>query len=171
MSDLEAPPGREGQHHGDWQYGIYLRGLTGETPEHPTALDELERRAAEALGPEPRGYVWGGAGTGDTMRANLEALRAWRIVPRHLRAVETRDLSVEILGSRLPAPVALAPIGVQTIVHPEGELASARGAAAVGVPYTASTAATQRGRHQRKASQNGVTKATARAVWPEGKLR
>ena len=67
---------------------------------------------------------------------------AWRIVPRHLRPVETRDLSVQVLGSALPAPVALAPIGVQTLVHPDGELASARGAAAVGVPYIASTAAT-----------------------------
>jgi len=136
MSDQQA-------HFGDWQYGIYLRGMgMGERPELPVAWDVLERAASEKLGEAPRGYVWGGAGTGDTMRANLDALRAWRIVPRHLRAVETRDLSVEVLGSTLPAPVALAPIGVQTIVHPEGELASARGAAAVGVPYTASTAAT-----------------------------
>ena len=130
-------------HFGDWQYGIYLRGMgMGERPELPVAWDAARAGRAREAPEAPRGYVWGGAGTGDTMRANLEALRAWRIVPRHLRAVETRDLSVEILGSRLPAPVALAPIGVQTIVHPEGELASARGAAAVGVPYTASTAAT-----------------------------
>ncbi|MDX6657727.1 MAG: lactate 2-monooxygenase [Solirubrobacteraceae bacterium] len=126
----------------DWQYGIYLRGMgMGERPELPVAWDALERAAYDALDEAPRGYVWGGAGTGDTMRANLDALRAWRIVPRHLRAVEARDLSAEVLGSRLPAPLALAPIGVQSIVHPEGELASARAAAAVGVPYTASTAA------------------------------
>src|SRR3954463_7335256 len=130
-------------HFGDWQYGIYLRGMgMGERPELPVAWGALEQAARDKLDEAPRGYVWGGAGTGDTMRANLDALRAWRIVPRHLRAVETRDLSVEILGSTLPAPVALAPIGVQTIVHPDGELASARAAAAVGVPYTASTAAT-----------------------------
>src|SRR3954447_4867687 len=130
-------------HFGDWQYAIYLRGMgMRERPELPMAWDRLEQTAYDKLAEAQRGYVWGRAGTGDTMRANLEALRAWRIVPRHLRAVETRDLSVEILGSTLPAPIALAPIGVQTIVHPEGELASARGAAAVGVPYTASTAAT-----------------------------
>jgi L-lactate dehydrogenase (cytochrome) len=130
-------------HFGDWQYAIYLRGMgLGERPGLPMSWERLETAAREQLDEAPRGYVWGGAGTGDTMRANLEALRSWRIVPRHLRAVETRDLSLEILGSTLPAPVALAPIGVQTLVHPEGELASARGAAAVGVPYVASTAAT-----------------------------
>jgi lactate 2-monooxygenase len=130
-------------HFGDWQYAIYLRGMgMKERPELPMSWDLLEQAARDKLDEAPRGYVWGGAGTGDTMRANLEALRAWRIVPRHLRPVETRNLSVEVLGSTLPAPVALAPIGVQTLVHPEGELASARGAAAVGLPYTASTAAT-----------------------------
>jgi lactate 2-monooxygenase len=134
--DAALPP-----HHGDWQYGIYLRGLAGETPEHPTALDELERRAAEALEPEPRGYVWGGAGTGDTMRANLEAFRRRRLVPRMLRDISQRSLATGVLGTELPAPVLLAPVGVQTIVHPDGELASARGAAALGLPVVASTAA------------------------------
>ena len=128
-------------HHGDWQYGIYLRGLAGETPEHPTALDELERRAAEALQPEPRGYVWGGAGTGETIRANLEAFRRRRLVPRMLRDISRRSLATTVLGTVLPAPVLLAPVGVQTIVHPDGELASARGASALGLPVVASTAA------------------------------
>ena len=128
-------------HHGDWQYGIYLRGLAGETPEHPTALDELERRAARALQPEPRGYVWGGAGTGETIRANLEAFRRRRLVPRMLRDISRRSLATTLLGTDLPAPVLLAPVGVQTIVHPDGELASARGAAALGLPVVASTAA------------------------------
>ena len=76
--------------------------------------------------------MWGGAGSGDTMRANLEAFRRWRLVPRHLRDTSDRDLAVEVLGTRLAAPVMLAPIGVQEIVHPDGELASARGAAAAG---------------------------------------
>ena len=44
-----------------------------------------------------------------------------------------------VLGTELPAPVALAPIGVQTIVHPDGELAVARAAAAVGLPMAVST--------------------------------
>jgi lactate 2-monooxygenase len=132
-----SPP----QHHGDWQLGIYLRGIAGERPSHPVAWDALERAAAEALDDAPRGYVWGGAGSGATMRANLQAFERRRIVPRMLRDVAERDLSADVLGTAMPAPILLAPIGVQVIVHPEGELASAAAAGDVGLPYVASTAA------------------------------
>jgi lactate 2-monooxygenase len=84
--------------------------------------------------------VFGGAGAEDTMRANADAFKRWRIVPRMLRDVSQRDLSVTVLGTELPAPVALAPIGVQTIVHPDGELAVARAAAAIGLAMAVSTA-------------------------------
>ncbi len=52
------------------------------------------------------------------MRANLEAFRRWRIVPRMLRDVSERDLRTTVLGTQMPAPVLLAPVGVQTILHP-----------------------------------------------------
>jgi isopentenyl diphosphate isomerase/L-lactate dehydrogenase-like FMN-dependent dehydrogenase len=58
-----------------------------------------------------------------------------------LRDVSERSLARTVLGTELPAPVLLAPIGVQTLAHPEGELAMARGAGQVGVPFVASTAA------------------------------
>ncbi|HWK18740.1 MAG TPA: alpha-hydroxy-acid oxidizing protein, partial [Solirubrobacteraceae bacterium] len=86
-------------------------------------------------------YAFGGAGSEETMRANLEAFRRWRIVPRMLRDVSVRDLSVTVLGTELAAPVALSPIGMQTIVNPAGELASARAAAGVGLPIAVSTVA------------------------------
>jgi lactate 2-monooxygenase len=89
--------------------------------------------------PRAADYVFGGAGTEDTMRANEEAFRRWRIVPRTLRDVSERDLAVSVLNTDMPAPVALAPIGTQTILHPEGELAVARAAGAVGLPMTLST--------------------------------
>jgi L-lactate dehydrogenase (cytochrome) len=75
------------------------------------------------------------------MRANLQAFERVRIVPRMLRDVSERDLSTTILGMAMPAPVMLAPVGVQSIVHPQAELASARAAAALGVPFILSTAA------------------------------
>lgn len=82
------------------------------------------------------------AGSGSTARDNRAAFDRRKIVPRMLRGVDReRDLSCEILGTRLPAPIAVAPMGVQTIAHPDGELATARAAAAVGVPYIHSTAA------------------------------
>jgi isopentenyl diphosphate isomerase/L-lactate dehydrogenase-like FMN-dependent dehydrogenase len=85
-------------------------------------------------------YVFAGAGSEGTMDANREAFRRRRIVPRMLRDVATRDLSTTALGTAMPAPLMLAPIGVQKVVHPEGELATARAAASLGLPMIASTA-------------------------------
>jgi lactate 2-monooxygenase len=88
-------------------------------------------------------YVAGGAGGENTMRANLEAFYRWRIVPRMLRNVSQRDMSVELLGAKLPAPVLLGPVGVQGIVHRDAELASGRAAAAMGLPFVLSTVSSQ----------------------------
>jgi isopentenyl diphosphate isomerase/L-lactate dehydrogenase-like FMN-dependent dehydrogenase len=109
----------------------------------PFAFEHLEEKARQALRPEAWDYVAGGAGSEDTIRANREAFRRWRIVPRMLRDVSQRDLSIELLGRRFPAPVLLGPVGVQSIVHPEAELASARAAAALGVPFVYSSAASR----------------------------
>jgi isopentenyl diphosphate isomerase/L-lactate dehydrogenase-like FMN-dependent dehydrogenase len=125
----------------DYYREIYARGLSGETPAIPVAVAELEQRAREAMDPKAANYVWAGAGTEDTIDANAEAFRRRRIVPRMLRDVAARDLSTTVLGTAMPAPLLLAPIGVQKVVHDEGELATARAAAAVGVPMIASTAA------------------------------
>jgi len=61
-------------------------------------------------------------------------------VPRTLCDIVHRDHSTTLLGTSMPAPLLLAPIGVQKVVHPDGELATARAAAAIGVPMIASTA-------------------------------
>jgi lactate 2-monooxygenase len=124
-----------------YQAEIFLKGLAGEMPEYPVSIAALEQAVEEQLDDDrARSYVFGGAGREDTMRANLEAFRRWRIVPRMLRDVAQRDLSVEVLGTRMPAPVMLAPVGVQSILNEEGELAVARAAAAVGLTMTLSTA-------------------------------
>ncbi|HEY7072499.1 MAG TPA: alpha-hydroxy-acid oxidizing protein [Acidimicrobiales bacterium] len=126
---------------GDFQSEIYLRGTTGERPPFTTDLAGLEDAAREALPPEAFGYVAGSAGSGATARANRRAFDRWRIVPRMLRDVAERDLTTVVLGTPLPAPVLLAPVGVQTIVHPDGELASARAAGGLGLTFVHSTAA------------------------------
>jgi lactate 2-monooxygenase len=124
----------------DYYREIYLRGLGGETPSIPVAVADLEERALAAMEPRTAGYVGAGAGSEETIRANREAFRRRQIVPRMLRDVSSRDLAVELLGTAMPAPLLLAPIGVQKIVHPDGELATARAAAALGLPMIASTA-------------------------------
>ncbi len=126
----------------NFEHEIYASGmLAGRKPARPLDWRELERDAYAMLSRGPRGYIQGGAGRGHTIRANREAFDRWRIVPRMLRDVSERTLERTVLGTKLPAPVLLAPIGVQTVAHAEGELASARAAAHVGLPLIASTAA------------------------------
>jgi len=124
----------------DYYREIYVRGLGGEAPVIPVASEELERQAIAAMEPRAANYVGAGAGSEDTIRANAEAFRRHRIVPRMLRDVAERDLATTLLGTAMPAPLMLAPIGVQVVVDDEGELATARAAAAVGTPMIASTA-------------------------------
>jgi isopentenyl diphosphate isomerase/L-lactate dehydrogenase-like FMN-dependent dehydrogenase len=125
---------------GGYQYEIYLRGMADEVPALPMDWDALEHAAETALAPGPLGYLFGGAGRERTMDANLEAFARRRIVPRMLRDVSERDLRVDVLGTALPAPLLVAPVGVQSILHAEGELATARAAASLGIGAVASTA-------------------------------
>ena len=96
--------------------------LSGETP-WPVSFADWEARAQEILEPGPFGYIAGGAGSEATMRANLEAFERRRLRPKMLTGNAVRDLSVEVLGTRSPVPFFLAPVGVLSIAHAEGELA------------------------------------------------
>ena len=118
---------------------IYTLGLRRGKPSVPVPLHLLEQKAKEILAPRAYDYVAGGAGGEDTMRANREAFYRWRIVPRMLRDVSKRDLSVEVLGTRLPAPILLGPVGVQEIIRSDADVASARAAASLGLPFVMST--------------------------------
>lgn len=124
----------------DFQNSIYLQGLGDVVPPLPTDLTRLEGLAEAALPERAFGYVAGSAGSEATARANRAAFDRWRIVPRMLRDVSDRDLSVRVLGTEMPSPVVLGPIGVLSIVHPDGELAVARAAAQERVPMVLSTA-------------------------------
>jgi lactate 2-monooxygenase len=125
----------------DFQNEIYLTGLTDVVPSMPTDLTRLRALARRTLPRAAYDYVAGSAGTGDTARANREAFRRWRIVPRMLRGATKGELATRVLGQTLPAPVVLGPIGVLRILHPDGELAVGRAAASLGVPMVLSTAA------------------------------
>jgi isopentenyl diphosphate isomerase/L-lactate dehydrogenase-like FMN-dependent dehydrogenase len=126
----------------NYEHEIYAAGmLAARKPARTLDWRELEASAYAMLPRGPRGYIQGGAGLGETIRANREAFDRWRIVPRMLRDVSERTLARTVLGTELPAPLLLAPIGVQTVAHPGGELASARAAAHAGIPMIASTAA------------------------------
>jgi isopentenyl diphosphate isomerase/L-lactate dehydrogenase-like FMN-dependent dehydrogenase len=75
------------------------------------------------------------------MAANRAAFDRWRLVPRMLRGVPAqRDHTTTVLGTTMPAPVLLAPVGVLSIVHEQAERAAARAAAALGLTMVVSTA-------------------------------
>ncbi|MBM7663012.1 isopentenyl diphosphate isomerase/L-lactate dehydrogenase-like FMN-dependent dehydrogenase [Bacillus mesophilus] len=108
----------------------------------PVTYEELEAKAKAHLKKEPFYYVAASAGAEVTARNNNRAFDKWQIVPRMLCDTSTRDLSVELYGKRYKYPILCAPVGVQSIIHPDGELGSARAAAAMEVPFVASTAST-----------------------------
>lgn len=87
-------------------------------------------------------YVEGGADEELSLARNEQSFREWELVPAGPRDVSTIDLSSAVFGRRLELPLICAPTGYTRMMHPEGELAVARAAAAARVPYTLSTMAT-----------------------------
>ncbi|HEX2016338.1 MAG TPA: lactate 2-monooxygenase [Solirubrobacteraceae bacterium] len=152
----------------NFQYEIYGKGaLSGERPELPITYAGLESAARERLSPEAFGYVAGGAGVERTVAANVSAFERWELVPRMLRDVSARDLATSVLGVAMPAPVMLAPVGVQSIIHPEAELAVARAAAGLDVPFILSTAASHT--IEQVAEAAGGASRWFQLYWPRGR--
>lgn len=136
-----------------YENSVYQAGLHSAKPPFSFHPSDWEAQAKDMLSANSWGYIHGNAGAGSTYRKNLAAFDRWSVAPRRLRPsrrdpdtgneafADTRTTTVlGGGGADLPFPVAMAPIGVQKIFHPEGEMAAARAAAAVGVPYTLSTA-------------------------------
>ncbi len=122
---------------------IYANGVLGHRPAVPTAWPELDQRAKKRLSRKAYAYIAGGAGMEHTVRADRDAFSHWRLAPRVLRDVSARDISVELFGRRIPAPILLAPVGALGLVHREADVAVAKGAAAVGLPYIFSNQASR----------------------------
>ncbi len=106
------------------------------------SLADYERAAAEQLPAGALSYLAGGATDELTLRDNLAAWRRLALRPRMLVGVGQRDPSVELLGRRRPHPVLIAPTAFQQLAHPDGEPATARGAAATETVMCLSTLAT-----------------------------
>ncbi|MFT3901382.1 MAG: alpha-hydroxy-acid oxidizing protein [Gordonia sp. (in: high G+C Gram-positive bacteria)] len=114
---------------------IYRAGIADRKPKVPTDFAELERRAHDAMSDKAWAYIAGGAGEGETMRANRRALDRWAIVPRVLRDVSQRSLGIELFGQRLPAPLLLSPVGAGGLVTRDADVLIGRAAASLGLPY------------------------------------
>jgi 4-hydroxymandelate oxidase len=94
------------------------------------SLADYERAARRAMSPEALSYIDGGAGDEVTRDDNVAAWRRLALRPRVLVGAGACDPSVELLGVRRPHPVVVAPTAFQGLVHPDGELGTARAAAA-----------------------------------------
>jgi 4-hydroxymandelate oxidase len=77
-----------------------------------------------------------------TMRWNREAYQRIRLKPRILVDVSKLDTRVTLFGREHPFPIILAPTAYHKLAHPDGELATARGAGAAGATMVISSMAT-----------------------------
>jgi len=105
-------------------------------------LSEFEAAARERLDPVHYDYFVGGAQDEITVRANEDAFRGLKLLPRVLSGSDKRDLSLNLLGTPSSMPILVAPTAFHKLAHPDGELATARAAARAGTIMIVSMAST-----------------------------
>lgn len=121
------------------QSAVYRAGVSGQRPSVPTDFAMLERAAKRRCSRQAWAYVAGGAGSERTMAANRAAFDRYELVPRMLQGSDQRDLSTTLLGTRMPAPILMAPIGAAGLVRRGADILSGQAAADVGVPMILSS--------------------------------
>ena len=127
-----AGPGEEG----DAERTVADDGGTSAAEPPPSAdrrlvsLRDFEALAVKKMAPAARAFIDGGAGDEWTIRWNEEAYQQIRLRQRALAGVSRVDTRVTLFGRQLPHPIMLCPISSHTLVHPDGETATARGAGA-----------------------------------------
>ena len=102
-------------------------------------VDDFEKAARERLDPGAYGYYAGGAGDERTLRANVAAFTRWELRPRVLVDVSDVSTATTVLGEEVALPLLVAPTAFHRLAHPDGELATARAAAAAGTVMCLST--------------------------------
>ena len=102
-------------------------------------LGELEAIARDRMHPASFDYVAGGSWSEESLAGNEAAWLRYRLRPRVLVDVSRIVASTTLLGQPTAMPVAIAPMAAHCLAHPDGEVATARGAEAAGVPFTLST--------------------------------
>jgi 4-hydroxymandelate oxidase len=105
----------------------------------PVTLDEWEAAARSVLPAGIFDYVAGGAGAEQTLADNEAAFARTRVWPRVLQRSGSPDPRIEILDTALSFPVVVGPWAFQRQVHPDGEQATARAAAAAGTAMCVSS--------------------------------
>ena len=123
----------------------------------PVNLHEFEALARKRITRMAYDYIAGGSADEVTLRRNRESFEEIRLKPRVLVDVSKLDTRLTLLGQEFDFPILLAPAAYHKLVHPEGELATARGAAAAGATLVVSSFAT--------AAIERVAKSTSGRLW------
>jgi isopentenyl diphosphate isomerase/L-lactate dehydrogenase-like FMN-dependent dehydrogenase len=110
----------------------------------PVNVWDYEKLAEEKLDAKAHAYFAGGSGDEVTLRDNLAAFERRKLRPRVLVDVSSVSTATTVLGTEVSLPILVAPLALQRMAHPDGELATARAAAAAGTIMCLSTAATAR---------------------------
>ena len=132
-------------------------GLASAAPRWPVNLDDFEAAARPRLTPLAYAYIAGAAGDELTAGRNRQAFAAIRLKPRVLMDASHLDTRIELLGRTLPFPILLAPVAYHKLAHPDGELATVRGAGMAGTVLMVSTYAT--------VSLEKIAKAASGPLW------
>ena len=122
----------------------------------PLTLTDVEAMAAARMDPQWLEYYLGGSGDERVVRANRSAFDGYHLRQRVLCGIESVSTATTILGHPVAAPLVVAPVAYQRMVHPDGEEGMARAAAAVGIPLCLSTFATAAVDHVAAAAPGGV---------------
>ncbi|KAJ7124608.1 oxidoreductase [Mycena crocata] len=141
---------------------VYV-GRRGPQPLGSVVFEELEAKAKEKLKDYPGTFSASGtfaffaenAGNNITYRANLRAFERYAIVPRMLVNATVRNIETTIFGVKHPSPIFIGPIGTQAIFTREAELAPARAAHKLGVPFIMSTASSRSIEEVAEANRDG----------------
>src|SRR5688572_29926794 len=120
-------------------------------------LDDVEERARAVMPASVYDFVAGGAADELTIRWNREKYRDIRLLQRVLADVSNLDCSTTLLGQRLSMPILVAPTANHRLVHPDGELATARGAGLARATMVLSSGA--------NTSVEDVVRAATQPVW------
>jgi 4-hydroxymandelate oxidase len=131
---------------------------TAQTFDDALNLFDVEALAHKRMSPMAWEYINSAAADEITARWNRTAFDQIRLKPRALMDVSTVDTRVKLFGDELPFPILLAPTALHRLAHPEGEVATAKGAGAAGTIMVLSSHAST--------SVEDVTAAASKPVWP-----
>ncbi|XP_022715330.1 peroxisomal (S)-2-hydroxy-acid oxidase GLO4-like isoform X2 [Durio zibethinus] len=127
LSWLEGQLSMDLQRKGNLESGSLFPGSMAAEPVNVNEFQELARQALPKMYYD---YYSGGAEDQHTLKENVEEFHRITIRPRILVDVSRVDLSTTVLGYKISAPIMIAPTAMHKLAHPEGEVATARAAAA-----------------------------------------